>query len=181
MMQIGACFAKGTYILTENGNVLIEELQVGDKVATVHRNFVPVKWIGWRRIDFHAPSEAAGSNRPILIPKSSLADQIPCEDLLLSKSHAVLSCGLRLASNLVNGSDIREVFDLDVIVYYHVELDEYDFIIANGLAAETFEDCGNRAWFDNYSEWLCGSVGFRPPRSFAEVHLQRRTAATSIR
>ncbi len=180
-MQMGACFAKGTYILTENGNVLIEELQAGDKVATVLWNFVPVKWIGRRRIDFHAPSEAAGSNRPILISKSSLADQVPCEDLLLSKAHAVLCHGLRLAGNLVNGSDIREVYDLDEIIYYHVELDQYDFIVANGLAVESYDDCGNRKWFDNYPEWLCGSLGGQPPTYSEKIVRVLRPAAASIR
>ena len=161
-----ACFAKGTYILTNKGNVLVEELRAGDKVATFSGSFVPVKWIGRRRVDLRAVSEAqAESSKPVLIPKSSLADQVPYCDLVISKCHAVLVRGLRLAGSLVNGRDIRILHDLDEITYYHVELDVFDFIVANGLATESYRDVGNRHWFDNFTEWLQQPSSRRPSGS----------------
>ena len=112
-------------------------------------------WVGRRKIEFHALSKAEASmNRPVFIPKSSLADQIPYCDLILSRCHAVLCHGLRPAANLVNGKDIYIMNDICEITYYHLELDTFDFIVANGLAVESYRDVGNRHWFDNFAEWL---------------------------
>ncbi|MBO0906163.1 Hint domain-containing protein [Jiella sp. MQZ13P-4] len=47
---------------------------------------------------------------------------------------------------LVNGSTIRQV-QLDRIAYYHIELDGHDVLLANGLPAESYLDCGNRRFF----------------------------------
>jgi hypothetical protein len=44
--------------------------------------------------------------------------------------------------------------DIDDIIYYHLELDAFDFIVANGLAVESYRDAGNRHWFDNFADWL---------------------------
>jgi hypothetical protein len=34
-------------------------------------------------------------------------------------------------------------------MYFHIELDRHDVLIAEGAAAESWLDCGNRAWFSN--------------------------------
>jgi hypothetical protein len=176
----GACFAKGTYILTQTGNVLIEALRAGDMVATLTGGFAPVTWIGRRKIDFHTLSEAeALANRPVFIPQSSLADQIPCCDLVLSRCHAVLCRGLRPAGDLANGREIYMMNDIDDIIYYHLELDAFDFIVANGLAVESYRDAGNRHWFDNFADWLGEPAGAHPspPRQDLGVLLE---AAASL-
>ena len=45
------CFLVGTRILTDNGEIAVEDLQVGDKVKTATDNFEPVKWIGRQTVE----------------------------------------------------------------------------------------------------------------------------------
>ncbi len=144
------CIAEGTYILTEKGNVLIEDLRAGHRLATLNAGFAPVKWIGRRKIDFRGLSEAeAWLNQPVFFSKSSLAEQVPFCDLTLSRCHAVLCRGLNAAGNMVNGKDIRALH-VDEITYYHVEVERFEFIVANGLGVESYRDVGNRYLFEDY-------------------------------
>ncbi len=48
---------------------------------------------------------------------------------------------------LTNGATISQVA-VDRVTYWHVELEAHDALIANGLAAESYCDCGNRDWFN---------------------------------
>ena len=67
------------------------------------------------------------------------------------------------AGNLENGRDIYTMKDIDEITYYQLDLDAFDFIVANGLAVESYRDAGNRHWFENCS----GST--RKPKKFAPI------------
>ena len=44
------CFLTGTRILTENGDQLVEELEIGDRVQTADGKIEAVKWIGYQTI-----------------------------------------------------------------------------------------------------------------------------------
>ena len=46
----------------------------------------------------------------------------------------------------MNGSTIAQV-EVDEVTYWHVELDSHHILIANGLPAESYIDCGNRDFF----------------------------------
>jgi ABC-type multidrug transport system fused ATPase/permease subunit len=152
------CIAAGTFILTEKGNVLIEDLRRGDRVATLDRSFSPVKWIGRRKVDFGAlPETGAWINRPVLFSKSSLAPGVPFCDLVVSRCHTILCRGLKVAGNMVNGEDIRVMQEVDEITYYHIEIDPFEFIVANGLGVESYRDVGNRYLFDNYLKFCSES------------------------
>ena len=35
------------------------------------------------------------------------------------------------------------------VTWYHVELETHEVLVANGAAAESWLDCGNRPWFQN--------------------------------
>ncbi|MFC0411009.1 Hint domain-containing protein, partial [Roseomonas elaeocarpi] len=52
------------------------------------------------------------------------------------------------AETLINGATVvqEEVAEVE---YFHVELDAHDVMVAEGAAAESFLDTGNRARFDN--------------------------------
>jgi autotransporter passenger strand-loop-strand repeat protein len=143
------CFCTGTRILTDHGEVAVEQLAIGDRVATTAGTFRPIKWIGHRRIDFarHPEPELA---QPILIRTNAIADGAPHRDLHVSPDHAVLLDDVLVpARMLVNGGSIRRQNGCPAVTYYHVELDAHDILLAEGLAAESYLDTGNRTMFAN--------------------------------
>ena len=49
---------------------------------------------------------------------------------------------------LVNGDTVAQEA-VEEVVYYHVELEAHDVILAEGLPAESYLDLGNRGAFEN--------------------------------
>jgi hypothetical protein len=143
------CFAEGTRILTERGEVPVEALRAGDVVVTHLGDPRVVRWIGRRRIDLrrHAnPSRV----RPIRIAAEAFPDNKPHRELRVSPDHAVLFDGVLIpAKLLVNGASILVDTECRAVTYFHVELDQHDILLAEGLAAESYLDTGNRAMFEN--------------------------------
>ena len=84
---------------------------------------------------------------PIRIQAGAFAPNTPRRDLLLSPDHAVYVDGRLIPVRyLVNGASIAQV-ETDSVTYWHVELDRHDVILAEGLAAESYLDTGNRSVF----------------------------------
>jgi hypothetical protein len=145
------CFLAGTRILTEHGEVAVEDLREGDRVATPMgtEGMQPVRWIGRRRIDTaaHPRPEAC---RPIRIRQDAIATGKPHRDLLVSPDHAILLDGVLIpAKLLVNGMTIVPDDSIRHVDYFHVELDRHAILLAEGLEAESYLDTGNRAIFEN--------------------------------
>jgi hypothetical protein len=71
----------------------------------------------------------------------------PGRDLYLSPDHAVFTDGVLIPVRyLVNGATIvRQEFSH--VTYWHVELPVHGVVLAEGLAAESYLDTGNRAAF----------------------------------
>jgi hypothetical protein len=65
------------------------------------------------------------------------------------------------ATQLVNGVTLAQV-PCDRVEYWHVELDSHDILLAEGLAAESYLDCGNRTAFNNGGAFLEAHPDFRP-------------------
>jgi len=144
-----ACFVAGTRIATPDGPVAVEDLAVGQPVMTAADRPAPVKWIGWREIDLtrHPNPRLA---RPIRVKAGAFADGIPTRDLLLSPDHALYTDGVLVPVRLlVNHASIVEETSCRTVSYFHVELDEHDILLAEGLPVESYLDTGNRAVFAN--------------------------------
>jgi hypothetical protein len=144
-----ACYCRGTLILTERGEVPVEELAIGDRLVTVDLSAKPIRWIGWRSYSgvFLACNHAA---HPVRFAAGSLSPGVPRRDLLVSPEHAMFLGGkLVPARALLNGSTIAQVHDLPRVDYFHVELAAHDVIWAEGAASETFIDDDSRGLFHN--------------------------------
>jgi lysophospholipase L1-like esterase len=143
-----SCFAAGTLILTERGEMPVEDLAIGMKVRTHSGAASPIIWIGRRTLDlryYPSPEHAW----PVLICAGALGSGLPVRDLILSPDHALYLEGhLIPAKVLVNGVSIRQVAR-NQITYYHVELAEHDVLLAQGAPAESYLDTGNRCAFEN--------------------------------
>ncbi len=151
--EFAACYCHGTRILTERGEVPIETLVIGDKVATMHRGARPIKWIGRRSYDGRF---IAGQTLilPVCIKQGAIEDNVPARDLWVSPAHAIHLDGvLAPAFLLVNGVTIIQAASVDSVSYIHVELPEHDVIFAERCPAESFLDDNSRAQFHNAAEY----------------------------
>jgi len=164
-----ACFAAGTLIGTERGEVAVEELLVGEKVLVVGAAPSPlpppargggvladpldaqrVIWIGHRTVDC-ARHPSPHTVWPVRISAGAFGGRVPRRDLWLSPDHAVLFDGVLIpVKYLINGSSIVQIA-VDSITYYHVELPQHDVLLAEGLPAESYLDIGDRSNFANSS------------------------------
>ncbi|WP_146089997.1 Hint domain-containing protein, partial [Rhodoblastus sphagnicola] len=138
-----ACYGAGTRIRTGRGEVAVEDLRVGDMALTAGGGRRPIGWIGWRELDVtrHPDPRAV---RPVRIAAGAFGDLKPRRDLWLSPGHNVFVDGVLIpAIVLANGATIEQV-SVEKVVYYHVELDAHDIVLA-----ESYLDCGNRDAFAN--------------------------------
>jgi hypothetical protein len=140
------CFAAGTLVETAQGPVAIEALQAGDEVMLATGGSLPVTWIGRLHVSLARRPDVA----PIRILAGALSTGVPTRDLLVSPEHAMgLDGRLVPARLLVNGSTILRDTSMTEITYYHVELPRHALLLAEGAAAESWLDTGNRAMFAN--------------------------------
>jgi hypothetical protein len=143
------CFAAGTSIAAERGPVAVEALREGDRVLTSSGGVRPVRWIGRRAIDLTRHPHR-WLVEPIRIRKDAIADGQPYRDVLVSPDHALFMQGMLVPARLlVNGASIVRETTERRVTYYHVELDGHDIIFADGMAAESYLDTGNRTMFEN--------------------------------
>ena len=143
------CFAAGTRIRAERGDVAVETLNAGDRVWSVlAQRFEPVRWIGHRRV--HCCSHPHPAQVwPVLVSAGAFGPALPQRDLWLSPNHAVFVHDVLIPVKLLrNGTTIRQV-RIDAVTYHHVELPAHDIVLAEGLAAESYLDVGDRASFAN--------------------------------
>ena len=138
-MPIPPCFTAGTRILTENGEVKIEDLAEGDLIVTAGNGLVPVRWIGQRTVS------AKGDFAPIFITKGALGNT---QDLMVSPAHRMVVSDARVsalfsedevlvsAKSLANGDTIYRKPG-GMVTYFHILFDEHEVIFANGAPAES--------------------------------------------
>jgi len=134
------CFVAGTSIQTQNGEIAVEDLRVGDQVATKDDGAQEIRWVGQRTV----PAE--GNMAPIELTAGALGDH---GTLRLSPQHRVLVADVRAqlcfgedevlvaAKDLVNDHSVRRVPGGEV-TYVHLLFDDHQVIYAEGLATESF-------------------------------------------
>ena len=142
------CFATGTMILTDRGEVTVEDLQPGDLVHTLDNGFQPLRWIGSRRfsgLDLCLRPQL----KPIRIRAGALGDGRPQTDLVVSPQHRVLIT-YRIAERMFGTSEvliaarhltaldgIELAEDLDGVEYWHFLFDDHQIVLSNGAPTES--------------------------------------------
>lgn len=141
LYQLGVpCFGTGTLILTERGEVPVEEIRVGDRVVTLDHGLQRVVWAGGRHLD-RAALEAEPLQRPVLIRDGALGNR---GDVLVSPNHAVL-CAVDGVDMLVRAKHLAELDDPRFRIakgkrevgYHHLLLERHGIVFAQGMATET--------------------------------------------
>ncbi|GEP01803.1 Hint domain-containing protein [Methylobacterium haplocladii] len=143
------CFVAGTRILTAGGEIAIEDLRVGDQVVTSSGERRAIRWLGHRTIECNKLRNRTDA-LPIRISAGALGEHRPSRDLLVSPAHGlcfdVMGEILVPAVALVNGTTITQE-DVELVTYWHVELDNHDILVAEGQPSESYLDVGNRGFF----------------------------------
>jgi hypothetical protein len=143
-----SCYAAGTRIRTETGEVPVEQLVAGDIVRARFAGNTPVVWLGHRRVDCRRHPDPA-KVWPVRISAHAFGPRMPERDLVLSPDHAVFVDDVLIPiKHLINNKTIVQE-KVDSVTYYHVELGEHDVLLAEGLPAESYLENGDRGAFDN--------------------------------
>ena len=141
------CFTPGTMILTEQGDVPIELLRVGQNVMTVENGMQPIRWIGSRTIIF---SEENEKHRPVQLKAGCLGEGTPRDDLTISPQHGMVFEGeavrrlfgvervLARAKGLTALPGVRVKKGKRRETYIALLLDQHQLITANGATTESF-------------------------------------------
>ncbi len=144
-----ACYCRGTLILTNRGEIAVEDMKIGDRLITASGKARPIRWIGTRG---YSRRFAMGNKTilPIQVKQGALANNVPKRDLWVSPLHAMFLDGVLIpASCLVNGVSIVQVTWVDQVEYFHLELETHDVIVAEGALSESFLDDDSRGMFLN--------------------------------
>jgi hypothetical protein len=135
------CFTQGSKIRTAKGEVMIQDLCIGDRVITRDSGLLPIRWMSARKV------AGLGRFAPVIIEAGTLGAEV---QLRLSQHHRVLMrgaiaelyCGERevlvKAHQLVNGTTIRLDTSGAAIEYFHILFDTHEIIWANGVESESF-------------------------------------------
>ena len=142
------CFVQGTMIATADGEVLIEDLEVGDLIQTVDHGLQPLCWIGSRHLDASVLAKNANM-RPIRIRKDVLRSRGGVRDLVVSPQHRILVASpvaqkmfgntevLVAAKQLLEINGVEIAYDLEEVTYFHILFDEHQLVLADGVPAES--------------------------------------------
>ncbi|MDJ0638840.1 MAG: Hint domain-containing protein [Paracoccaceae bacterium] len=140
------CFAAGTLILTEGGEVPVEHLATGDRVMTLDHGLQPVRWVSFS----DQPLRGVDTRKkPVLIRKDALGTGIPSRDIVVSPQHRILVGGqqqlcepfaqerLAPAKSLTDLGSVRHMRGKLHISWVHFACDRHEVIRANGCWAES--------------------------------------------
>jgi hypothetical protein len=170
LLTAAACFLRGTLIDTPEGERAVETLAIGDLVSTLDGVSRPVKWIGLRSFQRRFVGAKSEAN-PVVFKAGSLGHGLPHADLSVSGKHAMFFDGVFVrAEDLVNGTTVTRDSRIELIEYFHVELDTADVIFANGAATETYANHNSRRMFTNWRDYvdLYGSEDAVEPNAAGE-------------
>jgi hypothetical protein len=123
------------------GERTVEDLSVGDMLATMFGGMSPIQWIGQYPLKKSDPSKPWVKDAlPVRIARSALAPDVPHADLYVTGGHALFIDGvLAPAGCLINGTTIAlyEARELDELGFFHIKLESHDVIYAEGAPVET--------------------------------------------
>ena len=146
--EAAGAFAQGTLLLTEQGEIAIEDLQPGDRVLTSVGTSARVLWIGSSSF---APQTSSGRRTPLLrIMDDAFGAGQPGRYLTVGKNARLLHTPPHLrgqfgetplmtpVGEFVDGVNVIEVTPPTPVRLFQLVLDRHAAIKANGLLLETF-------------------------------------------
>ena len=142
------CLSKGTLIECPDGDRLIEDLAIGDLVATRDHGAKPIRWIGCRML---GQSELQANRKllPVRILAGALGEGLPLHDLVVSRQHRVLVQS-RIAARMFGEAEVLipairltalpGIFvddSVESVQYFHILFEDHEVIFAHGSPTES--------------------------------------------
>ena len=149
------CFLTGTQLLTDKGERRVEDLKIGDRLQTLDGSLEQIKWVGIQTCYTQGHNHPLRTY-PIRVKAGALGPNCPIRDLYVSPDHALLVEGILVnAGALENGDSIVQIQPTEEkFVYYHIELERHNLLIADGAPAESYlPQKQDRNTFDNGDEY----------------------------
>jgi len=143
------CFAYGTKIKTNRGDVRIEELQPGDKVLTRDNGYQPLRRISECALTARQQLDNPHL-RPVMVQVGAFGDNLPVRDTVMSPNLRLTvieaSQGILARENetlvplkhLVDHKGVQQI-DTMQVTYFHLGFARHQVVAANGLWAEVFQ------------------------------------------
>jgi hypothetical protein len=142
------CFTPDCLVETENGQVPVGKLSVGDLLVTCDNGLQPLRWKGSRTFDWRI----LGLNpllNPVRISSGSLGHGLPSRDLLLSPNHRILPPGTDIGREMADNPGLTQVRDLldhdgisrDIcheVTYIQLLCDRQELLKTEGIWCESF-------------------------------------------
>ena len=143
------CFTPGTRIATPRGEVLVEALEVGDKVITRDNGIQEIRWLGARTLT-RDEMNAARHMQPVLIRQGALGGGLPERDMMVSPNHRVLVANDRtalyfdesevlVAAKHLVGKPGIEWAETPTVTYIHFMFDQHEVVLSDGAWTESFQ------------------------------------------
>ncbi|MBW6417202.1 Hint domain-containing protein [Celeribacter sp. PS-C1] len=143
------CFTPGTYIATPRGEVLVENLQIGDKAITRDNGLQVIRWIGKRTISAEEMSGRIDLN-PVMIRKGALGAGLPERDMVVSPNHRMLVSNEKaallfeehevlVAAKHLTRIDGVERLNVPEVTYIHLMFDRHEVVLSDGTWSESFQ------------------------------------------
>ncbi|MGH1465015.1 MAG: Hint domain-containing protein [Cognatishimia sp.] len=150
-----ACFVQGTRIATDTGEVPVQDLCAGDRIALRDGGYATLR-LPMKRSVSEAELKGNAKLRPVRITAGALGVGLPKRDLVVSPQHRMLSNSPVCARMF----DVDEVFvsakkltalpgvyvdhSIPDLTYYHLLFEAHEVIFAEGAPTESFY-CGLNA------------------------------------
>ncbi len=143
------CFTSGSYVLTPEGNRLIETLQPGDLVQTRDNGLQQLRWVGKRRLS-RLTLRNFPHLRPIKIATNAFGHGFPAQDMMVSPQHRILIADWRAellygeieilapAKSLLNDQTVTVDHTCAPVEYVHLLFDQHEIISVDGVFSESF-------------------------------------------
>lgn len=135
-----ACFARGTRLETDRGDIPVEEIEEESLVRTLDNGLQPVRRVLSKRV------EGLGTLAPVVF-RAGVLDNV--RDLVVSPHHRVLMSGwqaelvagcpeaLVMAKDVVNGKTVLRL-PMAEVEYFHLLFDRHEILFAEGAATESY-------------------------------------------
>lgn len=144
------CFTPGTLILTDRGQVPVQDLQPGDLVMTRDNGLQPLRWVGRQHLS-RSRLIAQPEMQPLRIASGALGAAGPDRTMVVSPQHRLLVEGARAellfgegevlvpAKHLIGQLDVARILPEDGVTYIHILFDRHEIVQSDGIWTESFQ------------------------------------------